>query len=88
MPVQSQIYDAANNINQYIISNSNESLIVKVIEYGAIITNIQTHDKNSKLRDVVLGFNDIEGYYGKKVKNPYFGAAIGRVANRYRLIKL
>jgi aldose 1-epimerase len=36
-------------------------------------------DRNGKLADVVLGFENLEGYLGG---HPYFGAATGRVANR------
>ena len=32
--------------------------------------------------DVVLGFDDMDGYTSKQTKNPYFGAVVGRVANR------
>jgi aldose 1-epimerase len=82
MPVKTQIYNNENNITQYTISNRKESLIVKIIDFGATITHILVNDKNGKQRDVVLGFDDFDGYLGKKEKNPYFGAAIGRCANR------
>jgi len=83
MPVKSQVYDSENNITQYTISNSKESLIVKIIDFGATITHILVYDKNGKQKDVVLGFDNFDGYLGKQVKNPYFGAAIGRCGNRY-----
>ncbi len=51
-----------------------------MISYGAIITSIKVPDREGKLADVVLGFDDIPGY--KNPLNPYFGAIIGRVANR------
>ena len=70
-------------IHQYTITNVKGSLTVKVIEYGAIITNILVPDKNGNIKDVVLGFDNYEGYLGKVVKSPYFGALIGRFANRY-----
>jgi len=47
--------------------------------YGAIVTEIDVPDRNGKLADVVLGFDDLQGYLGS---HPYFGAATGRVANR------
>ncbi|KAG7197550.1 hypothetical protein KM043_000166 [Ampulex compressa] len=53
---------------------------VDVITYGATITSVRMPDRKGKLADVVLGFDSIEGYLGKE--NPYFGASIGRVANR------
>src|SRR5262249_20627121 len=36
-------------------------------------------DRNGNEGDVVLGFDSLEGYVGK---HPYFGATVGRVANR------
>jgi aldose 1-epimerase len=55
---------------------------VQVINYGAAITSLIVPDGKGALRDVVLGFDDIDGYLGAYGKNPYFGATIGRVANR------
>lgn len=83
MPVKSEVYNKENNISQYTLSNNKQSLIVKVIDFGAAITNILVNDRNGRQRDVVLGWNDLDGYVGKKGKNPFFGAAIGRCANRY-----
>jgi aldose 1-epimerase len=57
----------------------NGRLTVKVMTYGAIITEIDGPDRNGKLGDVVLGFDGLEGYLGT---HPYFGATVGRVANR------
>jgi aldose 1-epimerase len=53
--------------------------IVKVTNYGLIITDIQTADRQGKLGHVVLGFDNLDQY----VKgHPFFGAIAGRVANR------
>lgn len=41
--------------------------------------NVWTPDREGRLDDVVLGFDNLEGYLRK---NPYFGALIGRYANR------
>jgi aldose 1-epimerase len=54
-------------------------LTVKVITYGAIITEIHAPDRSGNEGDVVLGFDSLSGYLGK---HPYFGATVGRVANR------
>ena len=83
MPVKSDVYNNENNITLYTLSNKENGMIVKVIDYGATITNILVKDKNGQQRDVVLGWDDLDGYLGKKGKNPFFGAAIGRCANRY-----
>lgn len=34
---------------------------VDILNYGATIRAIRTHDKHGKLEDVVLGFDNIEG---------------------------
>ena len=52
---------------------------VKIITYGAILTELWVPDRAGKLGDVVLGFDDLKGYTGA---HPYFGAIIGRYANR------
>ena len=63
--------------SMYVLSNG--KMTVKVITYGAIVTEIDVPDRNGKMADVVLGFDNLEGYLGG---HPYFGAATGRVANR------
>lgn len=60
--------------------NNAGGMTVQVISYGAIITSIKVPGKDGSIEDVVLGFDNIPGY--QKVNNPYFGATIGRVANR------
>jgi aldose 1-epimerase len=64
-------------IDLYVLQNS--QLTVKVMTYGATITAIETPDRNGKVEDVVLGFDDLAGYLGT---HPYFGSTVGRVANR------
>jgi aldose 1-epimerase len=54
-------------------------LVVEVITYGAIITQILVPQKNANPVDVVLGFNGLEPYLSGCA---YMGAAIGRVAGR------
>jgi aldose 1-epimerase len=58
---------------------TNGKMTVKVMTYGAIVTEIDVPDRDGKIQDVVLGFDRLEGYLGA---HPYFGAATGRVANR------
>ncbi len=65
------------SVEKYVLSNG--KMTVKVITYGAIVTEIDVPDRNGKIADVVLGFDNLEGYLGG---HPYFGAATGRVANR------
>ncbi|XP_075720545.1 galactose mutarotase [Rhinoderma darwinii] len=58
-----------------------ESNFVKaeIISFGCIITRLETKDKHGNFTDIVLGFDSLEGYLNK---HPYFGAVVGRVANR------
>ena len=52
---------------------------VNVINYGAIITDIITKDRNNKFVNIVLGYNTLESY---KKNESYIGAIIGRTAGR------
>ncbi|MFV0592856.1 MAG: aldose epimerase family protein [Draconibacterium sp.] len=66
-------------VYEYTLKNSN-GMQVKVINYGATISDIITPDKDGNLASVVLGFDSLEEYEGGK--NALMGAAVGRVANR------
>ncbi|KAK9107719.1 hypothetical protein Syun_023730 [Stephania yunnanensis] len=54
-------------------------LSVKLTNWGATVVSVVLPDRNGKLGDVVLGFDDLEDY---KNDTSYFGAIVGRVANR------
>ncbi|XP_075059802.1 galactose mutarotase [Mixophyes fleayi] len=51
----------------------------EIISFGCIITRLETKDRDGNFSDIVLGFDDLKGYINK---HPYFGAVVGRVANR------
>lgn len=53
---------------------------VRIMTYGARIVSIAVPDRNGKVADVVLGYASLEPYLGPK--DPYFGAIVGRYANR------
>jgi aldose 1-epimerase len=55
---------------------------IKIISYGATIVSVEVPDREGRLADVVLGFDDMAGY--QSAQNPYFGACCGRYANRIR----
>jgi aldose 1-epimerase len=57
---------------------------VRVTTYGATIVGLTAPDRDAHLADVVLGFDDIEGYTSRAYlrESPYFGVIIGRYANR------
>ncbi|XP_019404587.1 PREDICTED: aldose 1-epimerase [Crocodylus porosus] len=52
---------------------------VELLSLGCIITALETRDRDGQASDIVVGFDHLEGYVNK---HPYFGAVIGRVANR------
>jgi aldose 1-epimerase len=62
----------------FTLTNS-RGTVVKIMEYGAIITEIWTKDRHGKLDDITLGFKTLDEYLAG---HPYFGCATGRVANR------
>lgn len=65
-------------VSLFTLRNS-KGLIVKITNYGGIITEINTPDRDGKLADVVLGKDALENYLDG---HPYFGAITGRVAGR------
>jgi aldose 1-epimerase len=54
-------------------------MTVKIMTLGGIITEIWVPDRDGKLDDVTLGFDNLEGYLRG---HPFFGCITGRVANR------
>ena len=65
-------------VELYTLSNG-KGLKVGVSTFGATVVSIVTPDKNGKMADVVLGFDDPAGY---AACSSYQGAAIGRYGNR------
>ena len=52
---------------------------VRATNYGGIITVLRTPDRAGHFDDIVLGFDSLSGYFKD---SPYFGAIVGRYANR------
>ena len=71
------IDDSGDKIQRYSLTNTAGTQLI-VMSYGATITNLILGGEDSD--DVVLGYDNIEQYKSKD--NPYFGATVGRVANR------
>ena len=64
----------------YTIANRH-GMLVKITDFGGIITQIHAPDRDGVLADVVLGFDSVEPY---AAGSAYFGALIGRYCNRIR----
>lgn len=58
---------------------SQEGIEAYVTDYGAALVRLLVPDREGKQRDVVLGYGDVTGY---EKGTCFFGAAVGRVANR------
>jgi aldose 1-epimerase len=56
-----------------------KGLAAKIMTYGGIIVAFESPDRNGKPGDIVLGFDNLDGYLKG---SPYFGAIIGRYGNR------
>jgi aldose 1-epimerase len=52
---------------------------VRLMTYGAIVLSLRVPDRDGQVDDVVLGFDTAEEYF---TQSPYFGAIVGRYANR------
>lgn len=65
-------------VQLYTFSNGN-GMEVSITNFGGRVVKVLVPDRNGEPEDVALGFDDLDGYLEK---NPYFGALVGRYANR------
>lgn len=65
-------------VNLYTLTNRS-GMQVAITNYGGRIVSLTVPDRNGHMADVVLGFDDLDQYLAP---NPYFGAIVGRYANR------
>ncbi|OOQ61831.1 aldose epimerase family protein [Mucilaginibacter pedocola] len=63
----------------FTLKNKN-GMIATVTNYGGRLVSLFVPDKDGKLTDVVLGFDNVDGFVNSK--EPYYGATIGRFGNR------
>ena len=52
---------------------------VALLDYGAVVLELRVPDRRGRLANVVLGHRELAGY---EANAPYFGALVGRCANR------
>ncbi len=65
-------------VDIYTLSNQ-KGMTVKITNYGGIVTHIIVPGQNNEMVDVALGFDKLAPYLEG---HPYFGALVGRYANR------
>ena len=74
------IADAFSLIKEYHLKNS-KGMKVSITNYGASVTSIIVADKKGIFEDVCLGYASLNEYISA-TNRPYFGAIVGRCANR------
>ena len=65
-------------VKRYILENE-KGMQAVVLNLGAVLAELHVPDKSGALRDVVWGYDSVEGY---EVNGPDLGAVVGRNANR------
>jgi aldose 1-epimerase len=80
MSILKDNWGKAGNSDVFLYTLKNKAgIVVKITNYGGIITSILVPDKDGKQGDIVLGYDNLKGYLAA---TPYFGAIVGRYANR------
>src|SRR5439155_17273816 len=69
---------AEGQVDLYTLTNRN-GIEVRITNYGGRVVSLLAPDRHGKVADVVLGFDNLDDYLGN---NPFFGALVGRYANR------
>ena len=70
--------DDGGKVSLYTLTNA-AGAEAKIINYGATVVSLKVPDRQGKLRDVVLGYDDLAGYVKDK---DFFGVTVGRFGNR------
>lgn len=65
-------------VDRFTLRNAS-GMTVRIIGYGATVTELLVPDRAGRLADVVLGFDTLGPY---ERESPYFGCTVGRVAFR------
>jgi len=63
---------------------NDKNVTLKITNYGAIITSIETPDQSGKVENIACGFEKLEDYLNPEYLGsyPYFGCIVGRFGNR------
>ncbi|MEC7280727.1 MAG: galactose mutarotase, partial [Verrucomicrobiota bacterium] len=73
------------SVDLFTLSNDH-GMVVKITNYGGIVTSMIVPDKNGRTEDIVCGFDTLEGYFSEtySANSPYFGCLVGRYAARVK----
>ena len=67
-------------VERFLVENS-RGVFFAAISFGAILQSVRLPDRSNQTGEVTLGFDTLEFY---EAKHPFFGATVGRFANRIR----
>ena len=70
--------DDGGKVTLYTLTNASGAE-AKIINYGATVVSLKVPDRQGKLRDVVLGYDDLAGYVKDK---DFFGSPSAAIGNR------
>ncbi len=70
--------ESGEDTHLFTCTNKN-GLVLKLTDYGATVVAVETPDRQGKLANINLGFENVRRYEGQ---HPYYGATVGRFANR------
>ena len=65
-------------VELYVLTNKGGAE-ASITNYGGAVVSLKMPDRNGKLADIVLGYDNADGYVNDK---SYFGALVGRYGNR------
>jgi aldose 1-epimerase len=66
------------NVQIYTLTNVH-GIEARIMTYGATLVSLKTPDRAGNLKNIILGFDSLDPYVAGV---PYFGATVGRYANR------
>lgn len=81
MPIEKKPFGKTKDgaaVDIYTLTSSGD-IKARITNYGAILVSLEVPDAKGKAENVVLGFDELKGYLDG---HPYFGATVGRFANR------
>jgi aldose 1-epimerase len=66
-------------VSVYTLKNKS-GIEARITNYGGRLVSLKTPDRSGAMADIVLGFDSVDGYLSNP--GPFFGALVGRYANR------
>lgn len=81
MPISQQPFGVTGDgepVTLYTLTSAS-GVAVSVMNYGGIIQSIRTPDRAGQMGEITLGFDSLDRYLAP---HPFFGALVGRFANR------